>query len=255
MQPTHVRQALAGQALLSPRYTCLGNGTSPNARRGIEVVERRIRFDRGTILLQGFSANEVTQDFVLDGRVGLYRGPAIAYRGLITKLHRAGIPYSDEARAYAPLGRPRRGDRAPRPYQAAAVQAWVEGGKRGVIVLPTGSGKSFVAELCIAASDRSCLVVAPTLNLVGQWYDQLKRSFPGPIGVLGGGVHTVEALTVSTYDSAHLHVSKYGDRFGLLVFDEVHHLPWSHPTGLGRIRVGAVSFGADGNARAHRRGT
>ena len=188
-------------------------------------MERQIRFDRGTIVLQGFKADEVTSLFVRDARVGLYRGPAIAYRELITKLHRAGIPYSDDARSYSGLERPLHSERSPRPYQSAAVRAWVEAGKRGVIVLPTGSGKSFVAELCIAAAGKSCLIVAPTLNLVGQWYDCLKRSFPGPVGVLGGGMHTVETVTVATYDSAHLHVSKYGDQFGLLVFDEVHHLP------------------------------
>jgi len=94
-----------------------------------------------------------------------------------------------------------------------------------VVVLPTGAGKSFVAELAIALCDRSALVVAPTLDLVGQWYDGLKRAFGGPVGIVGGGVHEVEDLTVTTYDSAYLHVDRYGNRFGLVVFDEVHHLP------------------------------
>ena len=37
-------------------------------------------------------------------------------------------------------------------------------------MLPTGSGKTFVAELCIAACKRSTLVVAPTIDLVNQWH-------------------------------------------------------------------------------------
>jgi len=32
-------------------------------------------------------------------------------------------------------------------------------------------------------------------------------------------------LTVTTYDSAYLHMDRLGNRFGLLIFDEVHHLP------------------------------
>ena len=36
------------------------------------------------------------------------------------------------------------------------------------------------------------------------------------------GIHEVHRLTVATYDSAYLHMERYGDRFGLVVFDEVH---------------------------------
>ena len=44
------------------------------------------------------------------------------------------------------------------------------------------------------------------------------------VGMLGGGHHQVEDITVSTYDSAAIHLGRYGGRFGLLIFDEVHHL-------------------------------
>ncbi|MBW2736932.1 MAG: DEAD/DEAH box helicase, partial [Deltaproteobacteria bacterium] len=65
----------------------------------------------------------------------------------------------------------------------------------------------------------------PTLDLVRQWYDLLRLSFDQPVGVVGGGEYTVEALTVTTYDSAYLHMEHFGNRFGMVVFDECHHLP------------------------------
>ena len=37
--------------------------------------------------------------------------------------------------------------------------------------------------------------------------------------------HDVQPITVSTYDSAWMHMEHLGARFGLLIFDEVHHLP------------------------------
>ena len=43
--------------------------------------------------------------------------------------------------------------------------------------------------------------------------------------VLGGGEWDIKALTVSTYDSAYIHADKLGNKFGLIIFDEVHHLP------------------------------
>jgi superfamily II DNA or RNA helicase len=35
----------------------------------------------------------------------------------------------------------------------------------------------------------------------------------------------LKPLTVTTYDSAYIHMPNFGDRFGLLIFDECHHLP------------------------------
>lgn len=184
-----------------------------------------LRFDRGTLLLEGLPADEVPAAFVFDERVKLWRAPAMAYHAAVTTLHRRRAPYTDDARRYTVLERTHRPSRAPRPYQQEAVRAWREAGRRGVVVLPTGAGKTFVAELCIADAARSALVVTPTLELVSQWYGVLKKAFGEPIGVLGGGVHEVHDLTVATYDSAWLLAERYGDRFGLLVFDEVHHLP------------------------------
>ena len=94
-----------------------------------------------------------------------------------------------------------------------------------MVVLPTGAGKTQVACLAIDDRRRSTLVVAPTLDLVRQWYDVLRATFGVPVGVIGGGDYDVEALTVTTYDSAYLHMEHLGDEFGLLVFDECHHLP------------------------------
>ncbi len=186
---------------------------------------RILRFDRGTLVLERWPADEVPAGFVIDPRTGLPRAPADRYHGVVMDLHRRKVDYDDQARAYAVLDRQHRTDRMPRDYQREAVEAWRQSGRRGTVVLPTGAGKSFVAELCIADAGRGALVIAPTIDLVGQWYDHLKRAFGGPVGVLGGGVHEVHDITVSTYDSAWIHVERYGNRFGLVVFDEVHHLP------------------------------
>ncbi|MFT4626775.1 MAG: superfamily II DNA or RNA helicase, partial [Myxococcota bacterium] len=186
---------------------------------------RTVRFDGGTLVLERFPEDEIPEGFRLDARIGLPRGRGIRYHDVVLRLHKAGLEYTDEARRYSVLDRPHHTTRTPREYQAEAVKAWRAGGRRGTVVLPTGAGKSFVAELCIADAGRSALVVAPTLDLVGQWYDQLRRAFGDPVGIVGGGVHEVHDITVTTYDSAHIHMRRYGDRFGMVVFDEVHHLP------------------------------
>jgi superfamily II DNA or RNA helicase len=60
---------------------------------------------------------------------------------------------------------------------------------------------------------------------VAQWHNLLGTSLRLDVGVVGGGEHEVRPLTVTTYDSAYVHMEHLGNRFGLVVFDECHHLP------------------------------
>lgn len=186
----------------------------------------KVRFHAGSLVVEGARPEELPDGFRYDDRVGWPRGPAWRYPELVLKARAESRPLQDEARVYAPMeGLDLLTERTQRPYQAEAVAAWREAGRRGSVVLPTGAGKSVVAELIIADTKRPVLVVAPTLDLVGQWYDRLARAFGRPVGLLGGGYHDIQEITVSTYDSAWMHMPRLGDRFGLLVFDEVHHLP------------------------------
>lgn len=115
----------------------------------------------------------------------------------------------------------------PRPYQEEALTAWRSAGYRGVVVLPTGSGKTLLGALAIADLGLHTLVVVPTIDLLRQWRAALAAALnldPGNIGNFGGGDHEILPLTVVTYESAQLHPELLR-RFGLLIFDECHHLP------------------------------
>jgi superfamily II DNA or RNA helicase len=164
---------------------------------------------------------------VADERAGdRLRAPAIAYRRALGVLMRAGVAVDDQARGYETLALACRRHREPFPHQAEALAAWLAAGKRGVVVLPTGAGKSYVAELAIANVARSTLIVAPTIDLMNQWIGLLSAAFgPERVGAIGGGLYDPKPLTATTYDSAYLHMDRLGDRFGLIVFDECHHLP------------------------------
>lgn len=115
--------------------------------------------------------------------------------------------------------------RIPHDYQKAALAAWDTAERRGSIVLPTGAGKTFVAIQAIQHVKRSTLVVAPTIDLLHQWYARLVNAFEAPVGVYYGGEKTIEPLTVTTYHSAGDLIADYGNQFKLIVYDEVHHLP------------------------------
>jgi len=184
-----------------------------------------LSFMAGTLELREWPGRPLPAPWRWDERTRCHRAPALAYADTVRELVTSKVPYADEARRYTELAAGARVHREPRPYQTEALEAWRRQQGRGVVVLPTGSGKSHVAVLAIDDKRRSALVVAPTLDLVRQWYDLLTASFGGPVGVVGGGEHDVQPLTVTTYDSLYLHAEHLGARFGLLVFDECHHLP------------------------------
>jgi superfamily II DNA or RNA helicase len=160
-----------------------------------------------------------------DKRTNCLRYPAFGYSNLIRSLVRGKIPFTDNARRYEEVELCFHVKREPRPYQREAIAAWLKEKGQATIVLPTGAGKTQVALMAIFDRKRSALVVVPTLDLVRQWYDSLRHAFGIDVGVIGGGEYDLKPITVTTYDSAHLHAERLGNRFGLVVFDEVHHLP------------------------------
>ncbi len=118
-------------------------------------------------------------------------------------------------------------DLEPRPYQREAVAAWLRAAGRGIVVLPTGSGKTVVAYDAIAQLGVRALIVVPTIELLRQWRAGVKERLGAPdemVGAVGGGERTTGPITVITYDSAAM-PRRALDGYGLIVFDEVHHLP------------------------------
>jgi superfamily II DNA or RNA helicase len=187
----------------------------------------RLTFDQGTIV-----ASDAAPELLLalpgvrhDSRSDSYRAEGRRYRPIVEHLRRHRIEYKDEARIFGPTPWPIRASRDPFPHQSEALETWVKNGSRGVVVLPTGTGKTHLAVMAIEKTARPTLVVTPTIDLLNQWYGELTVAFGGHIGLLGGGYYDIQPLTVTTYDSAYIHVERWGNRFGLLVFDECHHLP------------------------------
>jgi superfamily II DNA or RNA helicase len=115
--------------------------------------------------------------------------------------------------------------RQPHDYQTEALTAWDAAGQRGSIVLPTGAGKTFVAIKAIKQVNRSAVIIAPTIDLLHQWYARLVNAFKTEIGVYYGGEKKILPLTVTTYHSAGDLIAAHGNTFKLIIFDEVHHLP------------------------------
>jgi len=173
-------------------------------------------------------AKEMGLSFLRREGAGAYLCKPIYFQALLGVLEKTGYKVTTDIRRSHPLGVPVKLAVELRPYQEQAFLRWSKNGARGVVVMPTGAGKTFVALKAIAEMKQSTLIVVPTIDLLNQWHRNISSHLglsELQVGIWGGGQRHLRDITVMTYDSASLHASRICDRFSLLVFDEVHHLP------------------------------
>jgi superfamily II DNA or RNA helicase len=193
-----------------------------------------LRFDQGTLHLSGPidpAWLQLIPDLVWtwDDRVAAWRADACRYVDLRRALRAAGVAGAvrDEVSAAGDVRWTRDEIHPLRQAQAEALEAWRRARGRGLVVMPTGTGKTEVALEAMRRVGRSTLVVAPIRDLMYQWHRRILHALGVDAGVLGDGSRDVREVTVTTYDSAAIHMRDIGARFDLIIFDEVHHLPGS----------------------------
>lgn len=191
--------------------------------------EPEICFENGVLRLEHIRPEQLPDSAArlirLDPRGNVYRAKACDYAHLLLETLASGIRIQDKAKAFTPAEFQLQHPLHPRPHQQKALDSWAANGRRGIAVLPTGAGKTILAVMAIASLNRPALILVPTIDLLQQWASTLEHWFGVPVGMLGGGSHQAENLTVSTYDSAVLQMEFIGNKFGLLIADECHHLP------------------------------
>ncbi|NLX99646.1 MAG: DEAD/DEAH box helicase [Rhodopirellula sp.] len=188
-----------------------------------------LTFAEGTLLLSGLGRTvaipgAATVGWVWDPRVGAHRCDAIAYRSAMAEFAETAFALDDQVPAWEAVAWPDVCLHRLRPEQRSGVEAWMED-RRGLIVMPTGTGKTEVALSIMAHTAVSTLVVAPVRDLMYQWHRRILAGLGYDAGIIGDSLFSVRPVSVTTYDSAYLHMDKLGNRFGLIVFDECHHLP------------------------------
>jgi superfamily II DNA or RNA helicase len=210
------------------------------------VPDATLTFEDGTIRIETDATGslaEIDLPYVeSDARSKTHRAPAFQYADLREQLAEQGVSCDDQV-----LAAPDLPDLVStyelREYQREALAAWEDAGRRGVLELPTGSGKTVIGLKAIENFRAATIVVVPTIDLLEQWRRELEAEFGVPVGQLGGGEQTVEALTVSTYDSAYLRADELGDRFGLAIFDEAHHLGGEGYRDIARLLAAPARLG------------
>ncbi len=192
----------------------------------------RLEFDQGTLVLHGWSREtlgeilpvSICDLFHWDSRIRALRCDALNYSAITSTLRDRGMEFVDDAPKSRKGCWKKTDIHSPRPEQQAAIDGWSKT-KTGLIVMPTGTGKTEVALHLMAANPCSTLVVAPVRDLMYQWHRRIKAAFDCDAGIIGDNTFNVRPVSVTTYDSAAIHMSKLGNQFEFIIFDECHHLP------------------------------
>lgn len=189
----------------------------------------RLVFSGGTLVLEGLSPTSLPSQlrddpWRWDHRSLSWRTDAIHYRDVLFSLDEADLKVSDEVPGWQSVRWGEINLPELRPEQQAAVAAWLPVG-RGLVIMPTGTGKTEVALAIMRQTAVSTLVVAPVRDLMYQWHQRILRGLNYDAGIIGDNVFNLKPVSVTTYDSACIHMDKLGASFGLIIFDECHHLP------------------------------
>ena len=144
------------------------------------------------------------------------------------------------------------GSRPLREWQVAALTAWSDHGRHGVVQAVTGTGKSRVGVEAIREAlshDFSVVVAVPTVDLVDQWVRALAENGVRDVGALADGQKSTfrtHSVVVGTVQSLHQAPPERADGKVLLVADECHRYgagEWRrvlHPTYRRRLGLTAT---------------
>lgn len=119
----------------------------------------------------------------------------------------------------------------PRDYQRAGLSIVVNK-NRGVLLSPTGSGKSLIIYSIIRYYEKKkVLLVVPTLGLTTQMFNDFRDyskhnswSVEDNVHVITGGIekHSESAVYVSTWQSLYTQPKEYFAQFDVVLIDETH---------------------------------
>jgi DNA excision repair protein ERCC-3 len=163
-----------------------------------------------------------TESWVVEGKEGAIK----------RTLYDAGYPVQDQRDLEGGADLDISLDVELREYQEDWLDRFLDTGA-GVLVGPPGSGKTIAAIGAMAEVGGESLILAPSRELAGQWRGQLLENTSldaEQIGEYHGGEKSIRPVTIATYRTAGMdrHRKLFDERrWGLIIYDEVHHVPAS----------------------------
>lgn len=111
-----------------------------------------------------------------------------------------------------------------REYQKEAINAWFRAGKRGIISLPTGTGKTVIAlKIWELLGMPKTLYVAPTNALIKDLAHKFVHKYGIPEHWISTDPWRPRRITFATYAMLAVHNPDLARDYDFYILDEVHH--------------------------------
>lgn len=113
-----------------------------------------------------------------------------------------------------------------RPEQVEALDAIFKY-QRGVIHLPTGSGKTliFLSLIQELPPKTEVLIVVHTQDLLTQTFQRANEMFPGEVGTVGGGEVNLKRVNIGMIQTLYkLNIKEAFKNLDVVIVDEAHHI-------------------------------
>ncbi len=211
----------------------------------IEYLERLLKKRRGKAVLSydgekifakfstylGELYREELRDILsYDRKFRMFYTLPFRYRELVSKLQDLGFEVEDLTgfSMSNPLPRKISFTGELRDYQVEAVKEWLHNDGRGIIALPTGSGKTIIGVAALTEINERTLIIAYTKEQLMQWRRSILRFTDAEASMIGlyySREKRIAPITLATYQTAYKHMGKLAPHFNFLIIDEVHHLP------------------------------
>ncbi len=203
------------------RITLANQGRIEASETILQQIEKRCTFanpKHAEAIKRGRSVRGIARTIELSKREG--DGALAVPVGMVAELFTVGAVIDDQRHT-----NPVKFETSiePRDYQERAIQqAIVAGG--GVIVAPTGAGKTTMGIEIAARLGQRCLILVKSKDLAEQWRQAIKRFTGLDTGLIGGGKwEEGQYFTVATVQTLVKHAGSLG--YGLVIVDECHNVP------------------------------
>ena len=182
-----------------------------------------IDYKNGEIIISSLSK----QPPHTEKREGEYAASAYHYQEIKSWLRaETGDEITDDARDYFQIDfsiRESSSGHSLFDFQKEALERWVENGHRGIISLPTGAGKTYIACHAIQETDLATLFLT-TEALVDSTSQVLMDIFDQGVQKTHTRIEDPSPLVVTTAEAAVSSLPEIGTKYGLIVIDECHQL-------------------------------
>jgi superfamily II DNA or RNA helicase len=138
-----------------------------------------------------------------------------------------------------------------RSYQEAAVEGIIRV-QQGIYQAPPGSGKTVTVIGAVQRLTIRSLIIVDRSNIAEQWIERFKEHAGYEPGMIGDGVWDERDVTIAMVQTLWARKNELADwwkNWGLVGFDECHHLPAATWTDIGQRFPARYRFGVSGTPK------